>query len=313
MSNTNQRVALLYGGASAERDISLQSGAAVEAALRSRGDDVTPIDPRNVDLRNVDWSPFDVAFIALHGTFGEDGGVQRILETAGLPFTGSSSGASRLAFNKSAAKERFFQFDVASPNAMLVGENDSPARIDQCLRSVGFPLVVKPNSQGSSLGVSIVRDATDLPVAMTAGLQYDRFCLLEEFVPGEEWTVALIDRDVLPPIRIEPTAKFFDYDAKYESEETRYCVNPDMSRELRTRIASAALRACAAIGTSGAVRVDMIVDSTGRPQVLEVNTVPGLTSHSLLPMAAREAGLSFEELCERMVARAERGVASRAA
>ena len=304
MKTSRQRVALLYGGVSAEREISLQSGSAVNAALKSVGHAVSPIDPRDVDLNSVEWTEFDVAFIALHGTFGEDGGVQRLLEQTGTPFTGSSSAVSRLAFNKSAAKERLFQFGISSPTGILLSEEDPPARLDQALRSIGFPLVVKPNSQGSSLGVDIVHDPSDLEAAMERVYSLDRFCLVEEFVPGEEWTVALIDNQVLAPIRIQPADTFFDFAAKYESKSTRYEVDPPVDRRLKTWINEAARRTCVALGTQGAARVDLLLDASGQPQVLEANTIPGFTSHSLLPMAANARGISFEKLCDGLITRA---------
>lgn len=313
MPISKKRVALLYGGDSAEREISLQSGIAVEAALKTRGYEVCPFDPQNVDLEACDWSEFDVAFIALHGTFGEDGGVQRVLEDAGVPFTGSSSAVSRLVFNKSAAKERLYQFDVPSPTGMLLGEDDPPARLDQALRSIGFPLVVKPNSQGSSLGVSIVADPSDLETALQRAFAFDRFCLLEEWMPGEEWTVALIDNEVLAPIRITSSTTFFDFQAKYESCETCYEVDPPVDRRMKMQITETARRACVALGTRGAARVDLMLDASGEPQVLEVNTIPGLTSHSLLPMAAKHRGMSLEELCDRMISCALQRVSHRAA
>lgn len=307
------RIALLCGGNSAERAISLQSGAAVETALRCRGHGVTVIDPRETDLRTLEWSAFDVAFLALHGTFGEDGQVQRLLESAGVPFTGSGSQASRLSFSKSAAKERFFQFNVPTPHAVLVHETDTAGDIDRRVQTVGFPLVVKPDAQGSSLGVSIVRDAAELPAALSACFHFHPFGLLEEFVAGEEWTVALIDDEVLPPIRIRPAAAFFDFQAKYEDERTRYELDADVPPEVLDSIRSSARRACAAVGTRGAARVDLILDAQGKLWVLEVNTIPGMTSHSLLPRAAARAGMSFEELCETLARRALQSARRRAA
>lgn len=307
------RIAVLTGGTSAEREISLKSGDAVIAALASCGHAVTKIDPRDTDPQSIDWSAFDVAFIALHGTFGEDGDVQRMLETADVPFTGSSSGASRLAFSKSAAKERWRQFGIRTPNAVLVHKTDSPARNALRSASIGYPLVVKPDAQGSSLGVSIVQSPGELPSALDACFSLCEFALLEAFIAGSEWTVALIDDEVLPPLRITPAGAFFDFRAKYEDESTGHDFDGGASPELRNVIGTVALRACRALGTRGAVRVDLIVDACDRPWVLEANTIPGFTGHSLLPMAAREAGLSFEALCERLVRDAAKTVTRRAA
>ncbi|MFQ5731493.1 MAG: D-alanine--D-alanine ligase [Planctomycetaceae bacterium] len=307
------RVAVLSGGISAERDISLQSGDAVVRALTAFGHAVTEMDPRATDCNAVDWSAFDVAFIALHGTFGEDGGVQRILEAAGVPFTGSASGASRLAFSKSAAKERWRQFDVRTPVAVLVNANDSAARNAHRAAAVGYPIVVKPDAQGSSLGVSIVNSPAELHTALAACFEYGDFGLLERLVAGNEWTVALIDEQVLPPLCITSTGTFFDYRAKYEDDATRHDFVGGASPAVRDLIGATAQSACRALGTRGAVRVDLIADDCDRPWVLEANTVPGLSGHSLLPKAARQAGLTFAALCERLVRGALRTVKRRAA
>ena len=304
-------VAVLLGGTSPEREISLESGEAVTAALRVNGHAVTPIDPRDTDLHTADWSGVDVVFIALHGTFGEDGSVQRILETAGVAFTGSASGPSRLAFSKSAAKERWQQFGVRTADSILVHSADGEHR--NALRSarIGYPLVVKPDAQGSSLGVSIVKSPGELAPALALCFEYGEFALMESFIAGREWTVAVIDDEVLPPLRITPTVSFFDFDAKYADESTQHDFGG--SAELRELIGTTAQRACRCLQTSCAVRVDLIVDACDRPWVLEVNTVPGFTSHSLLPMAAREAGMTFESLCDRLARDAVTTVTRRAA
>jgi len=306
-------IALLCGGTSAERDISLQSGEAVHDALEARGHRVSVIDPQETDVRRIRWHEFELAFIALHGTFGEDGEVQRILEAAGVPFTGSGSGPSRLAFSKSAAKQRFIQFDVPAPYGVLVHETDTAARIEQRVRTVGYPLVVKPDAQGSSLGVSIVREPAELPEALSRCFHFHPFGLLERYIAGTEWTVAAIDDDMLSPLQIEPASQFFDYRSKYESDETRYRFASVSSSAVQDRLRETARRTCAALGTRGAVRVDMMLDRCENPWVLEVNTVPGMTAHSLLPKAAAYAGLTFEDLCDLLVQRARACVTRRAA
>lgn len=302
----SMRIALLCGGTSAEREVSLQSGAAVHAALNSRGHFVAVVDPQDVDLTSFDWARFDVAFLALHGTGGEDGQVQRVLETAGVPYTGSDSGASRLAFSKSAAKERFVQFNVPTPHAVLVHESDTAARIEARLLTVGLPAVVKPDGQGSSLGVSIVRDATELPAALSACFHLQPFGLLEEFIAGDEWTVSVIDDDVLPPIRIRPASSFFDFSSKYEDDRTAYefASDADVAADVGELIGRTAQQACAALGVRGAARVDLMLDACRRPWVLEVNTIPGMTTHSLLPKSAERAGIPFPDLCELLTRRA---------
>jgi D-alanine-D-alanine ligase len=292
------RVAVLSGGPSAERAVSLKSGAAVTRALVELGHSIREIDPTVVDLATIDWGWFDVAFIALHGKFGEDGQVQQLLEKARVPFTGSGVAASRLAFSKSAAKERFLQRGVPTAPYALIHETDTPYRIQKQAAHIGYPLVVKPDTQGSSLGVSIVRAPADLPAAMARCFQYDAFGILEQGLLGREWTVGLLDERALPPIQIETSRGFFDYHAKYEDDATQYHFDSDAAAEKIEGVGQTARDACAAIGTCGIARVDLIVDQSGVPQVLEVNTVPGLTDHSLVPKAAARAGLGFAELCQ---------------
>jgi D-alanine-D-alanine ligase len=307
------RVAVLCGGPSAERVISLQSGAAVARALAGLGHAIYEIDPADVDLARRDWSPIDVAFIALHGKFGEDGQVQQVLEDAFVPYTGSGVAASRLAFSKSASKERFAQHGVPTAPYVLIHESDTPHRILQQAAQLGFPLVVKPDTQGSSLGVSIVRTADNLPAALTRCFHYDAFGLLEQALLGSEWTVGMLDDLALPPIRIETGRAFFDYEAKYEDDGTRYLFDYDVPAEQVERVVETARNACAALGTCGLARVDLIVTQTGVPTVLEVNSVPGLTDHSLVPKAAERAGMSFTELCQECLQSALRHASRRAA
>jgi D-alanine-D-alanine ligase len=300
-ANETWRVALLAGGDSEERTISLQSGDAVQQALVSRGHLVIHLDPAVIDLAGVDWSQFDVAFLALHGRFGEDGQVQQVLEQAAVPFTGSDAAASRLAFSKSAAKERFAQFGVATPSYVLIHYADDAARIERLVASVGYPLVVKPDAQGSSLGVSIVRQPRELPAALRRCFEYDSFGVVEQAIAGTEWTVAILDFLVLPPLRIDTPREFFDYDAKYHDDATDYSFGVDWPRHDVARIGETAAEACRSLGVKGLSRVDLRVDAAHQPWVLEVNTIPGLTDHSLAPKAAAYAGIDFAELCERMI------------
>ena len=195
---------------------------AVEAALSQRGHRVLQLDPAIVELSGIDWSQFDVAFIALHGRFGEDGQVQQILDEAGVPYTGSDAAASRLAFSKSAAKERFLQRAVPTPAYSLIHYTDDLDRVHRKAAGIGYPLVVKPDTQGSSLGITIVRDPRELSKALKLCFQFDGFGLLETMIEGTEWTVGLIDSQVLPPIKIETDNEFFDWQAKYDDDATRY-------------------------------------------------------------------------------------------
>lgn len=295
------RIAVLAGGDSEERAVSLKSGAAVHAALASRGHRVLDLDPQYIDLHEIDWSQFDAAFIALHGRFGEDGQVQQILEQARMPYTGSPAAASRLAFSKSAAKERFQQFGVPTPHYTLIHFSDDLERIRKLAKNMGFPIVIKPDTQGSSIGVSIVEHPDHVERAVCNCFQFDSFGLIETAIPGTEWTVAVLDDQVLPAIHIETPNAWFDYQAKYHSEATQYRFDYAVPAATVRQIEAAGLAACRALGTRGLARVDLRLDPQGQPWVLEVNTIPGLTDHSLAPKAAAQAGIDFAELCERMI------------
>jgi D-alanine-D-alanine ligase len=301
------RIALLAGGDSDERVISLQSGSAVQAALASRGHVVVPIDPADVDLESLDWHQFDIAFLALHGRFGEDGQVQVILDRLGIPYTGSDANASRLAFSKSAAKERLSQFGVPTPPYVLIHYADDAERIRRMVAQVDYPLVVKPDSQGSSLGVTIVRREEDLAAALTHCFHYDSFGIVEQFIAGTEWTVGILDDLVLPPIQIATSREFFDYHAKYEDDATEYHFETPTPRALLTQIKETSADACRALQTRGLARVDLRIDEHQQPWVLEINTIPGLTDHSLVPKAAAKVGIDFAEFCERTIVAAFSG------
>ena len=308
-----QRVVVLLGGPSAEREISLKSGRAVSHALRTQGHCVTEVDPLHVDLTHFDWSQTDVVFIALHGTFGEDGKVQALLEQAGVPYTGSDAATSQLAFSKSAAKERFLQFNVPTPPYFLIHESDPADRILTRAKNLGYPLVVKPDAQGSSLGVSIISGPDELPHALSRCFSLDSFGLLEAAVIGTEWTAGFIDDESLPLIQIGTDRPFFDYEAKYHDDLTRYEFDFNVTSDVVRRLELTALNACRALQTRGLARVDLMLDKYQRPWVLEINTIPGLTDHSLVPKAAARRGLSFPQLCDlalqsaRSHARPERG------
>lgn len=303
---TPLQVVILSGGDSAERAVSLKSGQAVAEALAANGHHVRIVDPAEVELEKYDWTGVDAAFIALHGRFGEDGQVQKLLEDLRIPYTGSGVQASRLAFSKSAAKERLLLHHVPTPSYVLIHESDTAQRILHNARSLGFPLVVKPDTQGSSLGVSILGSEDDLPKALTRCFHLDSFGLLESAISGTEWTVGLLDDLVLPPIQIETNRNFFDFTAKYEDDDTRYRFDYSVAPETVQLIAQTAKQACAALGTSGLARVDLMLDRYLQPWVLEINTVPGFTDHSLVPKAAVRHGLTPAELYERSLVSALR-------
>ena len=296
-----RRVLVLAGGTSSEREISLQSGAAVHAALTARGHEAALVDPAITDLFQCAWSPRDLAFIALHGAFGEDGEVQQLLEAAGIPYTGSDPHASRLAFSKSAAKLRFQQQGVPTPRYALVHRSDSPARLAELAERVGYPLVFKADQQGSSLGIVFVSKTEELQAAAEECFAYGPFAILEQMIVGTEWTLAVIDEATLPLIQIETPHSFFDYQAKYTDEQTQYLFESSYPPEVLEQVRSTGAAACRAIGTSGIARVDLRLDADLHPWVLEVNTIPGMTDHSLVPKAADRAGISFGELCERAI------------
>lgn len=300
-SNSSLRIAVLSGGDSDERTISLKSGQAVESALRERGHSVLQLDPAIVELSGVDWSQFDVAFIALHGRFGEDGQVQQILDEAGVRYTGSGSLASRLAFSKSAAKERFLRHGVPTPPYCLIHYADDLEAHTRQAAQIGYPLVVKPDTQGSSIGISIVRSPEQLPAALKLCFQFDSFGIVETFIDGTEWTVGLIDSRTLPAIRIETDREFFDWQAKYDDDGTRYVFDANVPADVIENIEQTAQLACQKIGTSGLTRVDLRLDNQNQPWVLEINTIPGFTDHSLLPKAAARIGIDFPELCDQIV------------
>ena len=264
-------IIVLAGGDSPERDVSLASGAGVESALRRRGHRVQILDPRDVNLEEVPWSQFDAVFLALHGQFGEDGQIQALLEEWQVPFTGSDSTASRLAFSKSASKERFAQSEVSTLPYVLIHVSDDAARIQQQSQALGYPLVVKnPTRKVSSLGVSIVTSAEQLPQALSRCFHFDSFGILEPALNWTEWTVCLFGDQVIGTIQIEKGRSFFDYQAKYHDNSTNYRFDFDFPADVIANIEKTGVAAAAALGTQGIARVDILLDKYSQPFVLEV-------------------------------------------
>lgn len=300
-------IALLYGGPSAEREVSLESGREIGAALLRKGHRVTAIDPgeeaveTEAFLRLAEWRRFDVAFLALHGTFGEDGTVQRLLDSVGVPYTGSDARASALAFSKSAAKARFAAEGVATAAYAIVRRGDPMSRTARDAAAVGFPLVVKPDAQGSSLGVSVVRSPSELAAALERCFALGPSGLIERFIPGAEWTVGFLGDEPLPPMCVSTPREFLDFDAKYRDESTTVSFGGEGSPEVSGRVTAVAAAARRALGVTVVCRVDLRVDPGGTPWVLEVNTLPGFTPHSAVPTAAARIGLGFDDLCERVI------------
>ena len=294
-------VAVLAGGVSAERPISLASGRCVRQALVEAGREADLWDPAEVDLSSIPWSRYDACFIALHGGAGEDGRVQQRLKLLKVPYTGSGPAASRLAMSKSASKERFLQHGISTPEYALLAAAGDARDVAAKTRQLGFPLVFKPDSQGSSLGLSVAHTAADVPGCLEGCRPLDRFVVAERFIRGREFTVAVLDRRPLPLIEIITDGGLFDYQAKYESPSTRYVFDVDLPPEHTDKLYQSATRAADALDTRGLVRVDLILDPKGDAWVLEVNTVPGLTGKSLAPRAAQRAGIDMPRLCDRLV------------
>jgi D-alanine-D-alanine ligase len=292
------KVAVMYGGDSCEREVSLDSGKAVLQALKSRGVDAHGWDPAERDLVEFAGAGFDRVWIALHGPGGEDGALQGALQWLDLPYTGSGVMASALAMDKLRSKKLFRAAGIDTPDYAVVNtRGDARLAADE----LGFPLVVKPTGQGSSVGMSKVFDAEELPAAVDLALSFGPPALVERCIVGAESTVAVLQGQALSSIRIETPRVFYDYRAKYESDDTQYhCPGTD-NAELERCFHDLAVASFAVLGCTGWGRVDFMTGSDGMPQVLEVNTVPGMTSHSLVPMAAKVAGIDFAELCWRVL------------
>jgi D-alanine-D-alanine ligase len=297
------RVAVLAGGDSAERAVSQRSGLGVVAALEAGGHQAKLIDPAARPLDEVDWQEYDACFLALHGGAGEDGRVQAELARLNVPYTGSGPEACRLAMSKKASKQRFISAGVPTPPFVSITADDELAVVARRVAALGYPLVVKPDDQGSSVGVAIAAESAELPQALAEARTYGGACLAEPFVQGREFTVAMLDDRPLPLIEIVTPEQVFSYDAKYHSSLTEYRFDFQLSSELRTRIERAATGAALALGTHGLSRVDLMLGHDSAVWVLEVNTIPGMTVRSLAPLAAARAGIDMPELCALLVRR----------
>ena len=287
------RVAVLYGGKSAEREVSLKSGAAVLAALQSAGVDAFGIDVDDRLLTRLSSERIDRAFIVLHGRGGEDGSMQGLLECAGIPYTGSGILASALAMDKLRTKQVWQSLGLPTPrHAVLASEADCRAAAD----GLGFPLIVKPAHEGSSIGMAKGAGIDELIAAWRAASLYDSQVLVEQWIQGPEFTIATLRGKVLPPIGLGTPHTFYDYDAKYVANDTQYRIPCGLDAAKEQELKDLSARACEAVGIQGWARVDVMQDNSGAFWLLEVNTVPGMTDHSLVPMAARAAGLDFQQL-----------------
>lgn len=295
------RVAVLMGGFSAEREVSLWSGQNIVTALAARGVDVTAVDvTAPAQLFALAEQGFDRVFNILHGTGGEDGRVQAVLDLQHLPYPGSGVLASALAMDKLATKRLWRAEQLPTPAFEVV---DSPAQAEQAARAWGYPFILKPAADGSSVGITKVKRHEQIADAFAAARGPGRVVLAEQFIAGAEYTCAMLGSAALPLIRIEPDGEFYDYHAKYISDKTRYHCPAGLKPEHEQRLQAICRRAFEVLGCTDWGRVDFLMGEDGQPWLLEVNTLPGMTAHSLVPMAAKAAGISFEALCLRLLAR----------
>ena len=291
------RVAVVLGGNSAEREVSLNSGGNVLDALRARGVDAHGVDGIPALLDALRAGHFARVFNILHGRGGEDGVLQGALQSLGVPYTGSGVLGSALTMDKVRTKEVWIARGLPTPRFVAFRKGDD---IAQAIASLGFPVVVKPSHEGSSVGITRVHSAADLPSAIELAARYDGELVIEQLIEGGEYTVGILDGQALPSINIVPKGEFYDYHAKYVSDDTQYLC-PGLDGDAETEMRALALAAFETSGASGWGRVDFMRDRDGRNWLLEVNTTPGMTSHSLVPKAARAVGISFEELCWRIL------------
>jgi len=295
------KVAVLMGGLSAEREISLLSGNAVLSSLKRQGVDAYGIDSKENVVRQLLDGNFQRVFIVLHGRGGEDGTMQGVLEVLQLPYTGSGVMASSLAMDKLKTKQIWRAAGLPTPDFVILDSEQSCAH---ALESLGLPLIVKPVLEGSSIGMSKVEREDELMTAWQKAKQCGGTVIAERWITGNEYTAAVLNDQVLPMIELKTTHKFYDYDAKYEAEDTQYICPCGLSAEQEAAFARLIKDAFNAVGASSWGRVDFIVDQHDQPWLIEVNTVPGMTSHSLVPMAAKQAGLSFDDLVMNVLAMA---------
>jgi D-alanine-D-alanine ligase len=287
------KVAVMMGGKSAEREVSLKSGAAVLAALRSSGVDAHAFDPRDKPLEALHAEGFKRAFIALHGRGGEDGTLQGALDLLVIPYTGSGVLASALAMDKWRSKLIWQATGLPVPDYVVLDDNSDFAAVEARL---GLPLFVKPSSEGSSIGISKVKNAGDLRAAYELAAGFDSCVIAEQYLAGGEFTIGILAGQALPVIRIVPATEFYDYEAKYLRDDTEYRIPSGLGEEREREMRNLALRAFAALGGRGWGRMDLMLDAGGRMFCLEANTSPGMTDHSLVPMAAKSAGIPFAQL-----------------
>lgn len=292
------KVAVLMGGTSAEREVSLRSGAAVMVALQQRGVDVHALDVGTDSLQQLIAGSFARCFVILHGRGGEDGSMQGALELLGLPYTGSGVLASAVGMDKWRSKLLWQAAGLPVPACEVLTAESDFAAVE---KKLGLPLFVKPANEGSSVGISKVCDNGGLGEAYHKAAEHDSLVLAERFIGGGEYTVAILGDEALPVVKIEPKGEFYDYEAKYLSDETEYRCPCGLSQEKEQQLQQLAKQAFEVLGCRGWGRIDILLDETGNPYLLEANTLPGMTDHSLVPMAAKAAGIEFGELVWRIL------------
>ncbi|WP_312951864.1 D-alanine--D-alanine ligase [Superficieibacter sp.] len=299
------KIAVLLGGTSAEREVSLNSGAAVLAGLREAGVDAWPVDPRETDITHLKDMGFQKVFIALHGRGGEDGTLQGLLELSALPYTGSGVMASAISMDK--LRSKLLWQGAGLPVAPWVAvtrqafNQGLSTDVHQRIAALGLPLIVKPSREGSSVGMSKVTEGDNLQDALSLAFQHDEEVLIEKWLSGPEFTVAILGEEILPSIRIQPAGTFYDYEAKYLSDETQYFCPSGLEAEREAKLQALVVNAWNVLGCRGWGRIDVMLDSDDQFYLLEANTSPGMTNHSLVPMAARQAGMSFSQLVVRIL------------
>jgi D-alanine-D-alanine ligase len=299
------KVAVLMGGRSSEREISLMSGGGVLEALRTKGVDAHAFDPSERDLADLRREGFSLCFIALHGRGGEDGTLQGALEFLGIPYTGSGVLGSAIAMDKWRTKMIWLANGLPTPRYRMLSASDD---WDSVAEDLGLPLIVKPANEGSTLGLTKVTDASQLPAAYElAAKKFHDMALAEQFVDGPEFTASILGEAALPLIRIEAPQGNYDYQNKYFTDDTKYHCPCGLPAAEEQALQALALRAFRLVGCTGWGRVDLMLDATGNPQLLEINTSPGMTGHSLVPMAARQVGIAYEDLCVKVLEAAHVG------
>ena len=295
------KVAVLMGGLSAEREISLQSGNAVLTALQNKGVDAFAVDVGENIITELDDGNYQRVFIALHGRGGEDGTMQGLLEIMNLPYTGSGVMASSIAMDKLKTKQIWQAMGLPTPDFTVIDSHES---CQQALASLGLPLIIKPVLEGSSIGMSKVENKEELIPAWQKAQQCGGTVIAESWIEGDEYIAAVLDGRVLPMIKLKTTHKFYDYDAKYDADDTQYICPCGLPDEQESALAELSKKAFDAVNASAWGRVDFMLDEKNQPWLIEVNTVPGMTGHSLVPMAAKQAGVSFDDLVLRILSTA---------